>query len=74
MQIYGPYTSSQWIPKAYADNKGRYLWTDAFGVCNYITFFRLVNDQLKPCKEQYKSVLQKVYPFVSACLSGFARS
>jgi len=26
-------------PKPYTDNKGRYLWTDAFGVCNYITLF-----------------------------------
>jgi len=39
-QVYGPYKfGSQWIPKPYADNKSRYLWTDAFGVCNYITLF-----------------------------------
>ncbi|KAL4419587.1 hypothetical protein ABPG77_004836 [Micractinium sp. CCAP 211/92] len=38
--VYGPCTpgqTSSWRPLAYADNKSRYLWTDAFGVCNFLT-------------------------------------
>ena len=40
--VYGLYDSSKaaaapWRPLPYADNKSRYLWTDAFGVCNFIT-------------------------------------
>ena len=38
-QVYGPYTKgdTSWRPKPYKEGKGRYLWTDAFGVCNFIT-------------------------------------
>lgn len=36
-QTYGVYTGPGWAPKPYQEEKGRYLWTDAFGVCNYIT-------------------------------------
>jgi len=40
--VYGPFnpakhTAATWHPNPLADNKSRYLWTDAFGVCNYIT-------------------------------------
>jgi len=38
-EVYGKYTGIGWTPKAYKDNKSRYLWTDAFGVCNYITLY-----------------------------------
>jgi hypothetical protein len=34
-----------WIPKPYQENKGRYLWTDAFGVCNFITLFHEKNEE-----------------------------
>lgn len=38
--VYGPCAPNQaasWCPRKYADNKGRYLWTDAFGVVNFLT-------------------------------------
>ncbi|KAL4457319.1 hypothetical protein ABPG75_012184 [Micractinium tetrahymenae] len=38
--VYGPCSPGQaasWRPHTYADNKSRYLWTDAFGVCNFLT-------------------------------------
>jgi len=44
--VYGPYDPSKhssaahapvWQPRPLADNKSRYLWTDAFGVVNYIS-------------------------------------
>ncbi|CAF0880954.1 unnamed protein product [Rotaria sordida] len=42
--VYGTYTKGNWIPKPYADNKSRYLWTDAYGVCNFLTLYRETND------------------------------
>jgi hypothetical protein len=30
---------SKWTPKPYKEGKGRYLWTDAYGVCNFLTLF-----------------------------------
>ncbi|EFN55625.1 hypothetical protein CHLNCDRAFT_133789 [Chlorella variabilis] len=38
--VYGasePGHAASWRPRTYAENKSRYLWTDAFGVVNYIT-------------------------------------
>jgi hypothetical protein len=37
-EVYGPYKTG-WKPNPYADNKSRYLWTDAFGVVNYLTLY-----------------------------------
>ena len=37
--VYGKYSGTNWVPQSYSDNKSRYLWTDAFGVCNYITLY-----------------------------------
>lgn len=43
--VYGKWEIGQaWKPKPYQDNKSRYLWTDAFGVCNYITLFYETGD------------------------------
>ena len=42
--VYGAYTGANWIPKSYLDNKSRYLWTDAYGVCNFLTLYRETND------------------------------
>jgi len=39
-EVYGEYISGEiWNPKLYTENKGRYLWTDSFGVCNFLTLF-----------------------------------
>lgn len=41
--VYGSYDISKltegnaWKPRTLSDNKSRYLWTDAFGVVNYIS-------------------------------------
>ncbi len=40
-QVYG--TAAR--PKPYQDNKSRYLWTDAFGVCNFITLYHETMDE-----------------------------
>ncbi|VDP11734.1 unnamed protein product [Soboliphyme baturini] len=38
-KVYGPYTGDGWSPKPFAENKSRYLWTDAYGVANYLTLY-----------------------------------
>lgn len=35
--VYGHHKHSQWQPRPLAENRSRYLWTDAFGICNYIS-------------------------------------
>lgn len=47
-RVYGEYTGAQWAPKLYPEYRqggGRYLWTDAFGVCNYITLYCETKEQ-----------------------------
>lgn len=40
-QVYSPYDPGRpWRPQPYAEGKGRYLWTDAFGVINFITLHK----------------------------------
>jgi len=41
-EVYGPFDETKaWTPKPYKEGKGRYLWTDAYGVCNFVTLFNL---------------------------------
>jgi hypothetical protein len=45
--IYGKYDTASgrpFVPKTYTEYKGRYLWTDAFGVCNFLTLFYETGD------------------------------
>lgn len=37
--VYGPNDSGQWTPKAFSKQQPRYLWTDAFGLVNYLTLY-----------------------------------
>jgi hypothetical protein len=39
------HTSATWQPRPLADNKSRYLWTDAFGVVNYISLAANTGDR-----------------------------
>uniref|UniRef100_A0A914YXZ2 Alpha-1,2-Mannosidase n=1 Tax=Panagrolaimus superbus TaxID=310955 RepID=A0A914YXZ2_9BILA len=43
--VYGKYSSSSWRPKAFKKSHPRYLWTDAFGVCNYLTLFQKTKNE-----------------------------
>ena len=44
--VYGPCDDvTSWRPRPYADNKRRYLWTDAFGVCNYLNLYYKTGEQ-----------------------------
>lgn len=36
-RVYSPYTGPAWRPLAFQGRSRRYLWSDAFGVCNYIS-------------------------------------
>jgi hypothetical protein len=48
-EVYGKFPEAAkciaWKPKRFGD-KGRYLWTDAFGVCNFITLWKESQDEL----------------------------
>ncbi|KIZ06910.1 hypothetical protein MNEG_1036 [Monoraphidium neglectum] len=46
-RAYGPWTGPQWAPAHFSrahSHKGRYLWTDAFGVCNYCSLYLETGD------------------------------
>lgn len=43
--VYGTCDGPSWFPAPYAEGKGRYLWTDAFGVCNYITLWKQTGNE-----------------------------
>lgn len=43
--VYGTFLPPKCKPLPYLDNKGRYLWTDAFGVCNYLSMYRQTEDE-----------------------------
>ncbi len=43
-RVYGRYTGPEWPPKRYAEGKGRYLWTDAFGVVNFISLWKATEE------------------------------
>ena len=45
--VYGPYTApthQRWQPGALSASSPRYLWTDAFGVCNYISLAKVTGN------------------------------
>lgn len=58
-EIYGKYNNSSWIPKPYKEGKGRYLWTDAFGVCNFVNLFYETGNEIY--LEQAKLLIKNVH-------------
>lgn len=48
-KVYGKYGtisgSGLWSPKPFADNKSRYLWTDAYGVIDFLNLFCLTQNE-----------------------------
>ena len=45
-EVYGEYENKTWSPKAFKDSKKRYLWTDAFGVVNYLSLYEMTKNQV----------------------------
>lgn len=44
-QVYGSYDlPKKWKPNPYQEGKGRYLWTDAFGVFNFLNLYHETKD------------------------------
>eukprot|EP00897_Mesotaenium_endlicherianum_P000453 jgi/Mesen1/10408/ME000081S09793 len=60
-----------WKPQAYAEGKGRYLWTDAFGVCNYVTLFYETGDPL--FLQQAEVLVEEVHNVLGRDREGKAR-
>jgi hypothetical protein len=51
MEMYGPFpapddpTLSEWIPPPLLEaHRGRYLWTDGFGVVNFLTLYIITRE------------------------------
>jgi hypothetical protein len=58
-EVYGKYSGSGWKPKPYKEGKGRYLWTDAFGVCNFLTLYYETKES--SYLEQAESLIKDVH-------------
>ena len=59
--IYGPFTP-HYKPKPLKSGalaSSRYLWTDAFAVCNFLTLF--VESQQEQYLEQAKALIEQVH-------------
>jgi len=70
-EVYGKYTGPNWVPKAYKDNKSRYLWTDAFGVCNYITLYYETGN--KQYLDQADALIKNVHDVLGKDRKGIKR-
>jgi len=70
-EIYGAYTGPGWVPKPYGDNKSRYLWTDAFGVCNYISMYYESGN--KQYLDQADTLIQNVHDVLGKDRAGQKR-
>jgi hypothetical protein len=73
-EVYGPFStdsSTAWKPKPYADNKSRYLWTDAFGVCNYLTLYLETGEQR--FLQQAKALIEDVHNVLGKDRAGVSR-
>ncbi|KAI8476258.1 MAG: hypothetical protein J3K34DRAFT_455827 [Monoraphidium minutum] len=67
---YGPWTGPGWAPAPFSpahSHKGRYLWTDAFGVCNFCSLY------LETGEERFLSQAEALTAAVHATL-GFDRA
>lgn len=38
-KVYGVSSAQHWLPKPFKENKSRYLWTDAYGVVNFLNLY-----------------------------------
>jgi len=70
-EVYGIYRQQGWKPKPYTDTKGRYLWTDAYGVCNFITLFHETGEQ--QYLDQADALIQDVHNVLGRDRSGTRR-
>jgi len=71
-EVYGPYVvDKSWIPKPYKEGKGRYLWTDSFGVCNFVTLYYETGE--KRYLDQADSLIQNVHDTLGKDRQGKSR-
>eukprot|EP00611_Tribonema_gayanum_P007688 TRINITY_DN1711_c0_g1_i1.p1 TRINITY_DN1711_c0_g1~~TRINITY_DN1711_c0_g1_i1.p1 ORF type:complete len:396 (-),score=90.35 TRINITY_DN1711_c0_g1_i1:907-2094(-) len=43
-EVYSIYTGAGWKPQRFKGRSGRYLWSDAFGVCNYLSLHKATEE------------------------------
>jgi hypothetical protein len=69
--VYGPWTGPGWQPAAFERTAPRYLWTDAFGVANYLTQYRdTQQDRWGPTVRDCRRMLRLLLLQVSATSCG----
>lgn len=59
--VYGPYTGPGWRPAAFSGRSRRYLWSDAFGVCNYISMHYAAGSKDQQYLDQADAVIDDVH-------------
>uniref|UniRef100_A0A915DTX8 Uncharacterized protein n=1 Tax=Ditylenchus dipsaci TaxID=166011 RepID=A0A915DTX8_9BILA len=77
-QVYGPYTKV-WQPRAFRQKSSipqnpassRYLWSDAYGVCNYLTLHQQTGSQ--EALEQAKILIDTVHNILGRTRNGLSR-
>eukprot|EP01083_Nonionella_stella_P010063 28778_1 len=69
--VYGKYTNKQWKPKGFKKGQPRYLWTDAFGVINYLTLY--VSTDNEQYLDQAKLLVQDVHDILGHTRDGNKR-
>lgn len=82
-QVYGPFgtsndnlhTISNWQPPALSPKSSRYLWTDAFGVLNFITMSKLStsDSEAEVWKLHAKRLIQSVHDTLGRSRDGSRR-
>ncbi|KAF1325804.1 hypothetical protein FI667_g8845, partial [Globisporangium splendens] len=60
-RVYSPYTGPSWKPLPFAGRSARYLWSDAFGVCNYISLYYAGARQDPKLLDQADALIQDVH-------------
>ncbi len=68
-RVFRRYTGPEWRPKRYAEGKGRYLWTDAFGVVNFISLFKATEQDTYLKQVLHKNERAAIEAFVPIALA-----
>lgn len=68
-RVYGPFTCVDWRPKAFSNRCSRYLWSDAFGVCNFLSLYDAKGQKDERYLDQADALIDAVHCELG-CLRG----